>query len=145
MSVTLNGQLLGRTHHATRALLERELTALGLTFAQSLLLTVVAAADAPIPVDQAVRRLVDGLKTDAASARGVLAELVDAALVAPAPGDGHLVSVTERGRVVQSRAAAAGAAIGARLWADLPVDDVAAAARVLETVRHRAEAEVAAR
>ncbi|WP_146017405.1 MarR family transcriptional regulator [Verrucosispora sp. ts21] len=141
MSVTLNGQLLGRTHYATRAVLERELTALGLTFAQSLLLTAVAAAHGPIPGDQAVRRLVDGLKVDLATARGVLAELVDAALVS---ADADHVTITERGRSVQSRAAAAGAAIGARLWTDLSVDDVAATARVLETVRQRAEAALAA-
>ncbi len=118
MSVTLNGQLLGRTHYATRAVLERELTALGLTFAQSLLLTAVAAAHGPIPGDQAVRRLVDGLKVDLATARGVLAELVDAALVS---ADADHVTIT-----------------------DLSVDDVAATARVLETVRQRAEAALAA-
>ncbi|MBX7267041.1 hypothetical protein KIF24_14090 [Micromonospora sp. Llam7] len=49
MSTTLDGQLLGRTHHATRAVLERELTRLGLTFAQSLLLTILVRADGPLP------------------------------------------------------------------------------------------------
>ena len=43
----LNGQVIGMTHYATRALLERVLESLNLTFEQSVVLNVVASGDAP--------------------------------------------------------------------------------------------------
>ncbi|MFY1576573.1 hypothetical protein ACN26Z_16950 [Verrucosispora sp. WMMD703] len=144
MSLILNGQILGRTHYATRAVLERELDRLGLTFAQALLLNALAAADAPLPRVDAARRLVDAVKVSTATAYATLAELIAATLVAPLPTDASRVALTPTGRHTQQLVAAASAEIGARLWADLPTDDLAAAARVLEVVRRRAEQTLAA-
>ncbi|GIJ76425.1 hypothetical protein SAMN05443287_10259 [Micromonospora phaseoli] len=143
MSATLNGQLLGRTHYATRAVLERELTRLGLTFGQSLLLNVLAAADGPLPRVEAARKLTEALKLSAEAAHATLAELVAATLVAPLAEDASQVTVTPAGRQTQRLVAAASGEIGERLWAGLPADDLAAAARVLEVVRRRAEASLA--
>ncbi|MCZ7423103.1 hypothetical protein O7605_26725 [Verrucosispora sp. WMMA2121] len=139
MSTTLNGQILGRTHYATRAVLERELGRLGLTFVQALLLNALAAADVPLPRAEAARRLVDAVKVPTATAHATLAELIAATLVAPLSTDVSRVALTPTGRHTQQLVAAASAEIGARLWADLSADDLAVAARVLEVVRRRAE------
>ncbi|WBB53112.1 hypothetical protein [Verrucosispora sp. WMMD573] len=139
MSITLNGQILGRTHYATRAVLERELNRLGLTFTQALLLNALAAAGAPLPRVDAARRLVDAVKVSTATAHATLAELIAATLVAPVPTDASRVALTPTGRQAQQVVAAVSAEIGARLWADLPTDELAAAARVLDVVRRRAE------
>ncbi|MFV2100854.1 hypothetical protein [Micromonospora sp. LOL_024] len=143
MSSTLNGQLLGRTHYATRAVLERELTRLGLTFGQSLLLNMLAAADGPVPRAEAARQLTDALKLSPAAAHTTLAELVAATLVAPMTQDASRVTVTPAGRQSQRLVAAATGEIGKRLWAGLAAEDLAAAARVLDAVRRRAEASLA--
>ncbi|MFF5216132.1 hypothetical protein [Micromonospora sp. NPDC000442] len=144
MSTTLNGQILGRTHYATRAVLERELGRLGLTFAQALLLNALAAADTPLPRAEAARRLVDAVKVPTATAHGTLAELIAATLVAPLATDASQVALTPTGRQAQRLVAAASAEIGARLWADLAADDLVVAARVLDVVRRRAEQALAA-
>ncbi|WP_433527869.1 hypothetical protein ACQPYA_15915 [Micromonospora sp. CA-263727] len=144
MSTTLDGRALGRTHYATRAVLERSLAPLGLTFPQALLLNALAGAVGPLPRDEAAAGLVQALKVAGPAAQATLTELVAAQLVAPLPEDPGTVTLTPAGRRLQRRVAGVSGEIGARLWADLPAGDLAVAARVLEVVRRRAEAELAA-
>ncbi|MBX7267042.1 hypothetical protein KIF24_14095 [Micromonospora sp. Llam7] len=70
--------------------------------------------------------------------------MIAATLVAPLAEDASRVAVTPTGRQAHRLVAAASGEIGHRLWAGLPADDLAAAARVLDTVRRRAEESLAA-
>ncbi|MFF4880186.1 MULTISPECIES: MarR family winged helix-turn-helix transcriptional regulator [unclassified Micromonospora] len=143
----LNGQVIGQAHYATRALLERAITPLGISFGQALALNVLA--DGAVDRARLVHRITSTLKVDEPAVHAVIAQLVDADLAqvgdrAPA-GDGEpQVSLTESGRVTQGRIGAAVADITARLYADIPTDEMSTAARVLALVTDRANTELAA-
>jgi len=81
------------------------------------------------------------LKGGEAEARALLAELAAMGML---EADGAEVSLTDEGRGLHARIRGAVTEITARLWGDLPVDDLAAAGRVLGTVLERANAELAA-
>ncbi|WP_033818457.1 MarR family winged helix-turn-helix transcriptional regulator [Kitasatospora sp. MBT63] len=144
MSVpTLNGQVIGRAHYATRALLERLLAPSGTTFQQSLALNAVADEGGTADREQVLARLTAGLKTDRAAALSVLAELTDAGLLAPSPDAADGVALTPAGRGRQAGIRADVADLTARLYGGLPPEDLAAAARVLTALTARADAELA--
>ncbi|MEU8300518.1 MarR family winged helix-turn-helix transcriptional regulator [Micromonospora sp. NPDC048909] len=140
---TLNGQIIGLAHYATRTLLERELTGLGLTFPQSLALSAVAAQDGAVEPAHLVQRMTGALKIDASVVLAVVGDLTDAGLLGRAPAGGAGLVLTDAGRAVQRRVAEAVTAITARLYGDIPADDLAVAGRVLTLVRQRADAELA--
>ncbi|MFG1843102.1 MarR family winged helix-turn-helix transcriptional regulator [Micromonospora sp. NPDC049175] len=139
----LNGQVIGQAHYATRALLERATEPLGVTFHQVLALNVLAQG--PVEAAHLTHRVTSTLKVDESAVHKVVDQLVDAGL---AQVDGaapdSLVSLTDTGRATQRGVAAAVADLTARLYADLPADEAATAARVLTVVTHRANAELAA-
>ncbi|MGC5022291.1 MarR family winged helix-turn-helix transcriptional regulator [Micromonospora sp. DT47] len=141
-TATLNGRVIGLAHHATRAVLERELARHGVSFPQSVALTAVADAGGVMSRSGLVGRITGGLKIDEWAAATTLTELTDAALVEALPG--HQVGLTEAGRALRGRIADAVAGITARLYADIPADDLAVAARVLTRVTERADAALAA-
>ncbi|MCI4066613.1 hypothetical protein MRQ36_30270 [Micromonospora sp. R77] len=143
MSTTLSGQVIGQAHHATRALLERELTGIGLTFAQSLALNAVAAEGGAAVRSALVRRLTGVLKVDESTVATTLAELIDAGLLRALPADGPGLAFTDLGRERHRLIADATGAIVARLYADIPAEDAAATARVLTLLTRRADAELA--
>lgn len=130
---TLNGQVLGRAHYAARAVLERELARMDLTFQQSLALNAIAGGEDVIAL------LTGTLKVDEAAVLGVIAELVDAGLVTEMPRP----LLTDAGRAARSRIDEAAGGITARLYGDIPSADLAVAARVLTLVTQRANAELA--
>ncbi len=142
---TLNGQVIGQAHYATRALLEQAVAALGVEFNQVLALNVLATG----PVDRAhlTQRITSTLKVDESVVHQVIAQLVDAGLAqvdsSPA-GDGPRVTLTDTGHTTQRGIAAAVADLTARLYADIPADEAGTAARVLTLVTQRANAELAA-
>ncbi|MGQ5262635.1 MarR family winged helix-turn-helix transcriptional regulator [Micromonospora sp. ZYX-F-536] len=137
----LNGQVIGQAHYATRALLERAVAPLGLTFAQVLALN--ALADGPVDRAWLVHRITSTLKVDEPTVHTVIGQLVAADLVHVGDGEPQ-VSLTETGRVTQSSIGAAVAGIAARLYADIPTDEMSTAARVLRLVTARANTELAA-
>jgi DNA-binding MarR family transcriptional regulator len=147
MSTTpLTGQVIGRAHYATRALLERAVAPLGVDFPQVAALNALAddtLADDGAAVDQArlVHRMTSTLKIDEAAARAVLDHLVAADLATVDAGS--RVRLTDAGRSVQDRVRSAVAALTARLYADIPTDEMSAAGRVLALVTQRADAELA--
>ncbi|MFC9325097.1 hypothetical protein [Kitasatospora sp. NPDC057015] len=146
MSTTpsLNGQVIGLAHYATRALLERELARTGTTFVQSLALNTAADGGGSADREQLVTRLTDGLKIDAETAEAALAELTATGLLENAPaGPAHL-RLTAAGRERQQLIRAAVGGITARLYGDIPAEDLATAGRVVATVKARADAELAA-
>ncbi|GAA2794045.1 hypothetical protein GCM10010441_19110 [Kitasatospora paracochleata] len=144
MSTTppLNGQVIGRAHYATRAAFERLLAPSGTTFPQSVALNAVAGG--AVDREQVIGRLTDGLKIDHAAAEAVVAELIDARLLAAPAGDRADLELTAAGEELNRTVRAAADELTARLYGDLPAEDLAAAARVLTAVTARANAELAA-
>ncbi|WBB68722.1 hypothetical protein [Micromonospora sp. WMMD812] len=140
-SSPLTGQVIGRAHYATRALLERQLTRVGLTFPQSIALNGLAAEGGAAARADLVTRLTDGLKIDAPAAEALLADLVGAGLLRE---DADSLAFTDAGDAVRREIADATAAITGRLYGDIPAADLAVAGRVLTLVRERADAELAA-
>ncbi|MDG4781445.1 hypothetical protein O7614_17475 [Micromonospora sp. WMMD961] len=138
---TLNGQVIGQAHHATRALLERATAPLGVSFGQVLALN--ALADGPVERDHLTHRITSTLKVDGPAVREMIAGLVDANL-AQDDTDGARIRLTDSGQATQARVADAVSGITARLYADIPADEASAAARVLTVVTQRANAELAA-
>ncbi|MFJ9682697.1 hypothetical protein ACIRP2_32295 [Streptomyces sp. NPDC101194] len=140
---TLNGQVIGQAHYATRALLDRLLAATGTTFHQSVALNATADRGAATEPAWLVDRMTGTLKIDAEAAESVLAELAAAGLVAELPGDTPHLALTAAGRALQEANRAGIAEITARLYGDLPAEDLAAAGRVLTEVTARANAAMA--
>ncbi|MET7819491.1 MarR family winged helix-turn-helix transcriptional regulator [Micromonospora zamorensis] len=145
---TLNGQVIGQAHYATRALLERAIGPLGVTFDQ--VVALYALAQGPVERAHLTHRVTSTRKIDESAVHQVVAQLVDAGLAQvdrPSPasgGDEPGVALTDTGRATQRSVVAAVADLSARLYADIPADDARTAARVLTLVTERANAELAA-
>ncbi|MER7591466.1 MarR family winged helix-turn-helix transcriptional regulator [Micromonospora sp. NPDC127501] len=137
---TLNGQVIGQAHYATRALLERATGPLGLSFGQVVALNALAAG--PVERAQLMHRITSTLKVDERAVREVTDALIDADL-AQVDGPAPHVRLTDTGHAMQARVAEAVAGITARLYGDIPAHELAAAARVLTLVTQRANGELA--
>lgn len=138
----LDPRVIALAHYASRALLERVLARHGATFQQSVTLRLVNVADGPVERDHLVDGVVGALKIDAAEAHSVVDELIAAQLLAPQ--EPYRVRITDAGRELYERTSAETAPISARVYADLPTEDLAAAGRVLTLITERANAELAA-
>ncbi|MFE5922453.1 MarR family transcriptional regulator [Streptomyces sp. NPDC056468] len=138
----LDPRVIALAHYASRALLERVLARHGATFQQSVTLRLVNVADGPVERDHLVDGVVGALKIDAAEAHSVVDELIAAQLVAPQ--EPSQVRITDAGRELYERTSAETAPISARVYADIPTEDLAAAGRVLTLITERADAELAA-
>ncbi|MEU8256784.1 hypothetical protein AB0C06_21270 [Micromonospora inaquosa] len=145
---TLNGQVIGQAHYATRALLERAVAPLGVTFNQVLALNVLA--NGPVDPAHLTHRVTSTLKVDESAVRQVVDQLVDAGLAqvdgasTATGGDEPRLALTDTGRATQRSVVAAVADLSARLYAEIPTDEASTAARVLTIVTQRANAELAA-
>ncbi|WP_328877607.1 MarR family transcriptional regulator [Streptomyces sp. NBC_00299] len=138
----LDPRVIALAHYASRALLERVLARHGATFQQSVTLRLVNVADGPVERDHLVDGVVGALKIDAAKAHSVVDELIAAQLLAPQ--EPSRVRITDAGRELYERTSAETAPISARVYADIPTEDLAAAGRVLTLITERANAELAA-
>ncbi|MDZ5443687.1 hypothetical protein U2F26_13220 [Micromonospora sp. 4G57] len=139
----LTGQVIGQAHYATRAVLERELATMGITFAQSVALNAVAAEGGAVERGALVQRMTGALKVDEPAVGTTLAELTDAGLLRALPAGGSGLALTDVGRARQGRIADAVAGITARLYADIPAAEMEVAGRVLTLLKQRADAELA--
>ncbi|MBM0225751.1 hypothetical protein [Micromonospora sp. ATA51] len=139
----LTGQVIGQAHYATRAVLERELATMGITFAQSVALNAVAAEGGAVERGALVQRMTGALKVDESAVGTTLAELTDAGLLRALPAGGSGLALTDVGRARQGRIADALAGITARLYADIPAAEMEVAGRVLTLLKQRADAELA--
>jgi hypothetical protein len=135
----LNGQIIGMTHYATRALLDRVLRSVEMTFEQSVVLNLAASADPPMAREQIVSRATSGLKVSDDVAIAALDGLVASGLVSV----GDEVAITDAGADRQRLIRGEIDMITARLYGDLPSEDLATAGRVLTTVTERANAMLA--
>ncbi|MCX4562973.1 MarR family winged helix-turn-helix transcriptional regulator [Streptomyces phaeochromogenes] len=140
---TVNGRVIALAHYAGRAVLERVLTRTGNTFNQSVTLRVVAIADAPVARDEVVADVTGSLKIEESAVQTTIDELVAAKLVEEAPSDDSGLRLTPVGRDLYDRVTAETNQISARIYADIPTEDLATAGRVLTLVTERANAELA--
>lgn len=138
----VDGRLIGLTHYASRALLERVLARTGTTFAQSAILRTVADHGGRLERTSLVALVMNALKsTDEQALRAAVEDLVAGGLLDVPAKD--RVSLTERGRELLAETQAGGKEVAARLYAGIPREDLEAAGRVLTLVLGRANAELA--
>ncbi|MCF0094864.1 hypothetical protein [Micromonospora sp. MH99] len=139
---TLNGQVIGQAHFATRALLERAVAPLGVDFGQVLTLNALAAG--PVARTRLVQRIASTRKVDESAVHEMIASLVGADLARlDDTADDPQVRLTDAGHAAQAHVADAVGGITARLYGDLPAAEADAAARVLTLITERANAELA--
>lgn len=138
----LNPRVTALAHYAARAVLERVLARHGVTFQQSVTLRLAAVADGPVEREHIVDGVVGSLKIDTVEASAVVDELVAAQLLTLE--EPSLVRITEAGRELYDTTSAATAPLTARVYADIPEEDLAVAGRVLTLITERANAELAA-
>jgi DNA-binding MarR family transcriptional regulator len=145
MSTTppLNGQVIGLAHYATRAVLEHRLARIGTTFLQSVALNVITDSGGTVDRDQLIGRITGALKIDESAALATIAELTASKLLETLPGEETAVRLTDAGQALHRQIRTDVGEITARLYHDLPADDLAAASRVLTVLTARANAELA--
>ncbi|WP_030061213.1 MULTISPECIES: MarR family winged helix-turn-helix transcriptional regulator [Streptomyces] len=139
----VNGRVVALAHYAARALLEDVLDRHGVTFQHSVTLRVVAVAGGAATRDALVRDVTGSLKVDESVVYGVVGELTAAQLLEEDPAEASRLRLTDAGRELYERTTAETAEITARLYADIPAEDLAVAGRVLTLVTERANAELA--
>jgi DNA-binding MarR family transcriptional regulator len=140
---TLNPQVIGRAEHALGALMNRVLATTGGTFHQWVALNLAAVSGGTIGRDQLLGRMTGALKLDDATALAAVAELTAAQLLEALPGEEARVGLTDTGQARYRQLRTAIDQLTARLYGDLPADDLATATRVLAVMTTRANAEVA--
>jgi hypothetical protein len=143
MSPTFSAQLLGQTEKAANAILERLLAEPGLTEPQWVMLSITVMSGGSLDRQRLVERAVAAAQFSEAEAQARLSELADAQLLHVPDDELTPLKLTHRGRQVHTDIRAAVSQITQRLWGDLPVEDLDAAGRVLNTVLARANAELA--
>ncbi|KAA2264300.1 winged helix DNA-binding protein [Solihabitans fulvus] len=140
---TLNARVIALSHNAARALLDGALARHGTTFHQNVTLRVVVVAGGSIGRDALVADVTDSLKIDGSVVRGVVEELTASRLLEQDPAEASRMRLTDTGRTLYESTAAESATIAARLYADIPAEDLAIAGRVLTLITDRANADLA--
>ncbi|MFF0486132.1 MarR family transcriptional regulator [Streptomyces sp. NPDC004435] len=140
-SPVADSRMLGLAHHAARGLLEHVLARHGATFLEQIALRTAVTAEAPQTPDGLVARIRAAVKGDPADARAALDALLAKDLLA---ADGPHLLPTDTGRSLLATVGAETAPVSARVWDDIPAEDLAAAGRVLALVTARADRELAA-
>ncbi|WP_055491158.1 hypothetical protein [Streptomyces sp. TP-A0356] len=139
----VNGQLIGLTHYASRALLERVLARTGTSFTQSATLRTLADNGGDVERASLVGLVRDALKNvDEKAVHAAIEELLDGRVL-DVSSEGR-VSFTDSGRELLDGIQAGGKEVASRLYAGIPREDLETAGRVLTLVLARANAELAA-
>jgi hypothetical protein len=136
-----DAQLLGQTEKACNAILDRLLTGSGLTEPRWIALRLTVMSGDAIDRHELVNRVAGALKVGEGKSEVLVQELAASGLL-HAEGDGT-VELSDAGRELHEGIRGATSKATERLWGDLPADDLAVAGRVLSTVLHRANAELA--
>ncbi|MFI1657772.1 MarR family winged helix-turn-helix transcriptional regulator [Streptomyces sp. NPDC020472] len=140
---TTNGRVIALAHYAARAVLESVLTRHDTTFQQSVTLKSVSLAGGSVTPDHLVADVVHSLKIEESAVREVVDGLTAARLLETDPTDASRLRLTPAGQELLDTTTAETAEITARLYADIPAEDLAVAGRVLALVTERANAELA--
>jgi DNA-binding MarR family transcriptional regulator len=148
----LTSQVIGQAENAHLPLLERVLGRSGITFPQWVALTIAAAADTAaadagvadgaIDRGELIGRMTGALKIDDAAAARALAGLTVSELLQDLAGDGSRVGLTDTGRARHHQVRAAVDQVVARLYGNIPAEDLATTSRVLTLITARANAEL---
>ncbi|MFI8763690.1 MarR family winged helix-turn-helix transcriptional regulator [Streptomyces sp. R-07] len=139
---TTNGRVIALAHYAARALLEGVLTRHGATFEQSVTLRAVVSAGDSVERDALVTDVIGSLKTGESTVLGVIDGLTAAKLLEQDPAQASRLRLTQAGRELYESTTAETAEISARLYADIPAEDLAVAGRVLTLITQRANTEL---
>jgi DNA-binding MarR family transcriptional regulator len=137
---TLSPLIVGQAEKAHAPLLDCILAGTGTTRHQWMTLTLAATAGGSITRDQLVDRITGTLKIDVAAATAIITELIWEHLLADS---GAGVELTDPGQKRYREIRAAVDEVTARVYGDIPADDLATAARVLTQITARLNAEIA--
>ncbi|GAA1952600.1 winged helix DNA-binding protein [Kitasatospora viridis] len=140
---TLNARVIALAFRGPRTLLDGTLADLGTDFAQSVVLRTVAGAGGSADRAALAAEVGATLQAEEPAVRAVIERLTAAQLLDQGRADAGALRLTEAGRDLHERISAASAGIAARLYADIPAEDLAVAGRVLTLITERAEAELA--
>lgn len=139
-TTTLSGQIIGEAEQATRALLDRLLARTGTSFHEWVSLNFTAINGGAIERERLIQSMVGRLKIAESVVESAISSLLEAGLMARDPSG---LRLTAEGTARQQQIRAGINDISARLYGDLPADDLATASRVLTTVTARANAALA--
>jgi hypothetical protein len=134
--------LIGQAENALRTILERQLAETGLTYREWVTLTVTIAIGGEVEREQLAGRLGAALGTGESEAQADIGKLSGAGLIQAVEEPPAHVTATAAGRRLHGKIGGAVAEVTQRLWGDLAADDLAVAARVLDTILARAHAEL---
>lgn len=139
-ATTLSPQIVGQAERAHRPILDRILAPTGTTMNQWVALKLIAVAG-PGSLDQLAGRITGMLRIDDVSARAAIAELTSAGLLEQLPADAGLLGFTDAGRALYQQINGAVDEVINRAYADIPVDDLITAGRVLTLITTKLNAE----
>jgi hypothetical protein len=131
--------LLGQTEKTLNAILARLLAGTGVSEPMWVTLTLAVTAGETIDREAFIGRVARALRVEGTEAAELVGELLAAGLIEAA---GTQVGPSEAGLALHTSVRRKVAEITEQLWGDLPATDLATAARVLTTIRGRAEAEL---
>jgi DNA-binding MarR family transcriptional regulator len=106
-------------------------------------LSVTAASGGDLHLDQLIGRLAGALKIDDAAARAAIAELTAEGLLEDLPDQGSRTGLTDTGQARYRQVRGDLDQTTARVFGDLPADDLATTGRVLTVITDQANAELA--
>ena len=138
---TFGPRLIGETEKSLNAILDRHLSADGLTEQHWITLSFAAMNSDPVCASKLAKGVASRAKFTEDDVRARISELVDAQLLSDC-GSSE-VSISAAGERLHARILDANIDVTKRLWGDLPAEDLASSARVLATVLERADAELA--
>jgi len=133
---------IGQAENALRAILDHQLAATQLTYAQWVTLSVIARNGSAVPHDQLIQRVSGVLKLGAPTVTATLGELIARGLVTTSAGGGPIVSFTANGDAQFHSLRLNIELVTARLLGDLSPAELATTQRVLSLITERANAEL---
>ncbi|MDX6257228.1 MAG: MarR family transcriptional regulator, lower aerobic nicotinate degradation pathway regulator [Frankiales bacterium] len=137
MGTPLSPQIIGEAESAHKPQLDGILARGGLTFHQWVALSMTTASGGTIDRCDLMDRITSGLKIDQETATAAIAQLIEARLLRARAGTESEVELTASGRSLHQKVRAEIDEILAKVYWDLPAEDLAMA-RVLTTVTDRA-------
>lgn len=139
-TMTLNPQIIGQAENAHRPILDRILARTGTSRHQWFALTITAANGGAIESDQLTARMTGALKIGEAEVAAAVAELTAARLMEAT--DGWALSLTGAGQARYRGIRGSVDEVVGRAYGDIPAEDLATAARVLQLITARLDAEL---
>lgn len=138
---TLTPQILGQAEMAHKPFLDRILAPTGITMNQWVALKLTAVSGGAANRDQLINKIADARKIDDAAVLAIIAELTTAELLTDVPGERPRLGFTDAGQALYQQINSATDEVIARVYGDIPVEDLATAGRVLTIITDRLNAD----